>query len=102
MRGWPSGAALPVTRRRPHCRAIWVFCYDVCHAAVEYDDQAGSIKALRADGVPVHKLQLSAALRIPEVTAEARAALAAFDEPTYLHQVVSRSGARLTRTVDLP
>ncbi len=65
-------------------------CYDVCHAAVEFEDPAGSLALLRAAGVPVHKLQLSAALRIPSVDAAARARLAAFDEPVYLHQVVSR------------
>ena len=77
-------------------------CYDVCHAAVEYEDPAASIEALRAAGIPVHKLQLSAALRVPRVTAEAREALAPFDEPTYLHQVVSRRGTTLTRHADLP
>jgi hypothetical protein len=65
-------------------------CYDVCHAAVEFEDPVGSLEMLRAAGVPVHKLQLSAALRIPWVDAVARDRLAAFDEPTYLHQVVSR------------
>lgn len=65
-------------------------CYDVCHAAVEFEDPAASLAALRAAGVPVHKLQLSAALRVPSVDAAARDRLAAFDEPTYLHQVVSR------------
>ena len=68
-------------------------CYDVCHAAVEFEDPAGSLAALRAAGVPVHKLQLSAALSIPAVDAAARARLADFDEPTYLHQVVSRRPA---------
>jgi sugar phosphate isomerase/epimerase len=65
-------------------------CYDVCHAAVEFEDPGASIETLRAAGVPVHKLQLSAALRIPYVDDVARARLAAFDEPVYLHQVVSR------------
>ena len=77
-------------------------CYDVCHAAVEFEDPAGSVAALKAAGIPVHKLQLSAALRVPSVDAEARAALAAFDEPTYLHQVVSRRGEALAYTRDLP
>ena len=76
-------------------------CYDVCHAAVEYEDPSGSIDGLRAAGVPVHKLQLSAALRIPSVDAAARRRLAAFDEPTYLHQVVSRRGCLLRRELDL-
>jgi len=77
-------------------------CYDVCHAAVEFEDPAASIESLRRSGIPIHKLQLSAALRLPEVTPRARAALAAFDEPVYLHQVVSRRGERkLCREVDL-
>ncbi len=77
-------------------------CYDVCHAAVEYEDAARSIAALRAAGVPVHKLQLSAALRVPSVDADARKTLAVFDEPTYLHQVISRRDDVLAFTSDLP
>jgi sugar phosphate isomerase/epimerase len=77
-------------------------CYDVCHAAVEFEDPAESIALLRKAGVPVHKLQLSAALRVPEVNAETRVALGKFNEPTYLHQVVSRRDGRLSRNVDLP
>lgn len=77
-------------------------CYDVCHAAVEFEDPRASLRALRAAGVPVHKLQLSSALRIAEGGAAARAALAPFDEPTYLHQLVSRTpDGRLRRFVDL-
>ena len=76
-------------------------CYDVCHAAVEFEDPSASLAALRNAGVPIHKLQLSAALRVPRVTPEARAALAAFDEPTYLHQVVSRGDGGLHRLPDL-
>lgn len=77
-------------------------CYDVCHAAVEYEDPAGSIAALRQAGIPVHKLQLSAALKVASVGPEQRAALAAFDEPTYLHQVIRRTAHGLISTVDLP
>jgi sugar phosphate isomerase/epimerase len=77
-------------------------CYDVCHAAVEYEDPAGSIAALRAAGIPVHKLQLSAALRVPSMGAEQRTALASFDEPTYLHQVIRRTSKGMIFHVDLP
>ncbi len=77
-------------------------CYDVCHAAVGFEDAAGGLEALRAAGVPVHKLQLSAALRVPQVDAAARAALAAFAEPVYLHQVAARRDGALTRHLDLP
>ncbi|MGR3633443.1 MAG: metabolite traffic protein EboE [Limimaricola soesokkakensis] len=78
-------------------------CYDVCHAAVEFEDPAGSLEMLRRAGVPVHKLQLSAALRVAEVTPQTREALSSFAEPTYLHQVVSRRGdGPLERLTDLP
>jgi hypothetical protein len=77
-------------------------CYDVCHAAVEFEDPAATIATLGAAGIPVHKLQVSSALRIARVDAAARAALIAFDEPTYLHQVVARRGRELTRFSDLP
>ncbi|MBC7285060.1 metabolite traffic protein EboE [Hoeflea sp.] len=77
-------------------------CYDVCHAAVEYEDPVASIAALRKAGIPVHKLQLSAALLIPSVTAGARAALVPYAEPTYLHQVIRRTPDGLKSEVDLP
>ncbi len=77
-------------------------CYDVCHAAVEYEDPAGSIAALREAGIAVHKLQLSSALRLARATAPARAALARFAEPVYLHQTMVRGPDGLTRFSDLP
>jgi sugar phosphate isomerase/epimerase len=77
-------------------------CYDVCHAAVEYEDPAGGLAQLRAAGIRVPKLQLSAALRIASVDAAKAARLRAFDEPVYLHQVVERRRGELTRYLDLP
>jgi hypothetical protein len=78
-------------------------CFDVCHAAVEFEDVADSIAALRAAGLPIHKMQLSAALRLPRADAAARAALEVYDEPTYLHQVTARAAdGGLTRCEDLP
>jgi hypothetical protein len=77
-------------------------CYDVCHAAVEFENAAESIGALRTAGVPIHKLQLSAALRLTPRPRQLEA-LKAFAEGTYLHQVVTRTaGGSLTRYVDLP
>lgn len=77
-------------------------CYDVCHAAVEYEDPAGSIAALRAAGIPIHKLQLSAALRVPSMGPDQRMALASFNEPTYLHQVIRRTSEGMKFHADLP
>ncbi|MEM8947757.1 MAG: metabolite traffic protein EboE [Pseudomonadota bacterium] len=77
-------------------------CYDVCHAAVEYEDPRGSIEALQAAGIGIPKLQLSAALRIPEVTKETPETLHGFDEPVYLHQAIERCPEGLRRHLDLP
>lgn len=77
-------------------------CYDVCHAAVEYEDPAASIAMLRNADIPVHKLQLSSALRVASGTDAARTALARFNEPTYLHQLIARNAnGALTRYTDL-
>jgi hypothetical protein len=57
---------------------------------------------LRAAGIRVPKLQLSAALRIAEVDAAKAERLRSFDEPVYLHQVVERCRGALTRYLDLP
>jgi hypothetical protein len=77
-------------------------CLDTCHAAVEYEEPAAAIAALRAAGVPIAKVQLSAGLAVTPVDDAARAALAGFAEGVYLHQVVARRGGALVRYVDLP
>ncbi len=76
-------------------------CYDVCHAAVEFEDPRASVEALRNAGISIAKLQLSCALAIPSVDRAALRALQPFDEPVYLHQVVQRRDGRLTRFTDL-
>jgi sugar phosphate isomerase/epimerase len=77
-------------------------CYDVCHAAVEFEDPAGSIARLRSAGIGIFKLQLSAALKVPSVDRETLAQLKRFDEGVYLHQVVERrTGGDLVRYLDL-
>ncbi len=77
-------------------------CYDVCHGAVEYEDPVGAIERLRGAGIGVPKIQLSAAMRVPHVSAPLVSRLQEFDTGVYLHQVVAREGERLTRYVDLP
>ena len=77
-------------------------CYDVCHAAVEYEDPKGGLEALQRAGIRVPKLQLSAALRVAEIDAAGAERLRTFDEPVYLHQVVERENGQLTRYLDLP
>lgn len=76
-------------------------CYDVCHAAVEFEDPVQSLLDLEEAGVAITKLQLSAALAVPEVGPETEALLTRFDEGVYLHQTVERRDGRLTRHLDL-
>ncbi len=96
LAGLSPGAAQEALRRH-----LGV-CYDVCHAAVEFEDARASIDLLRSKAIPIPKLQLSAALRIDRMDREAAERLRPFDEPIYLHQVVARNGAGLTRYLDLP
>jgi sugar phosphate isomerase/epimerase len=77
-------------------------CYDVCHAAVEYEGAAASLERLRRSGIAVPKLQLSAALRVPVMSPALAEWLWRFDDGVYLHQVVQRTGDRLDRFLDLP
>ena len=77
-------------------------CLDVCHAAVEFEAPADSLAALRRAEVSVMKLQLSSALAVPRMDGDAAQLLRRFDDGVYLHQVVERGPAGLTRYLDLP
>jgi sugar phosphate isomerase/epimerase len=79
-------------------------CYDACHMAVQFEDAASSIADLTDAGVRIGKIQVSAGLRVgfEGRCAAVRASLAPFAEDTYLHQVVERGDAGLSRFVDLP
>jgi sugar phosphate isomerase/epimerase len=77
-------------------------CLDACHAAVQFEAPDEVVNRLVAAGVRILKVQVSAGLRVPRPDAAARAALGAFAEGVYLHQVVVRSGAHLRRYLDLP
>ncbi|MFG3589706.1 metabolite traffic protein EboE [Streptomyces sp. NPDC047990] len=77
-------------------------CIDTCHLATSFEDPHTALDALAEARVPIVKSQLSAALHaehphLPEV----RAALAAFDEPRFLHQTRTTTAAGLRGTDDL-
>ena len=75
--------------------------YDTCHLAVEFENPAESLARLRRHGVKISKLHLSSALKLRPAP-ESMAALAAFADDTYLHQVVSHAAdGKLTRHKDL-
>lgn len=77
--------------------------YDCCHFALEYENAADSLAVLRREGLRISKIHLSAALAIDPREEDALERVRAFDEPTYLHQVIARhpDGA-ISRYADLP
>lgn len=88
----------------PEARDHVGLCYDVCHQAVVHEDPDAGLDALAAAGIRIVKVQASCALELDDPEDEAaRAALAAFDEPVYLHQVGARDAeGGLHVAADLP
>jgi sugar phosphate isomerase/epimerase len=76
-------------------------CLDLCHAAVEYEEPAEVYAALRAAGLNVAKMQVSAGLRLATLGHNTRALLKPFDDGVYLHQVIERRNGDITRYSDL-
>ena len=75
-------------------------CYDLCHQAVAFEEPADVIGAMTRAGIRIGKVQVSSALELRNPADEAaRARLAAFDEPRYLHQARARDGGYVD---DLP
>jgi sugar phosphate isomerase/epimerase len=79
-------------------------CFDACHMAVEFEPPGEALARLRAAGIRVIKIQVSAGLKVLFAGHEPDrlAALRPFAEGVYLHQVVESRGGRLTRYLDLP
>lgn len=68
-------------------------CYDICHAAVAYEEPGTILNSLEEIGIRVGRIQISSALKIDfadnkEVKLKA---IEGFNEPVYLHQVVTRN-----------
>jgi sugar phosphate isomerase/epimerase len=79
-------------------------CFDVCHQAVAFEDVGHSIAALDQAGIRINKIHITCAieLRNPATDREARAALAQYAEPRYLHQTKARtSDGRVLTQFDL-
>lgn len=76
-------------------------CLDACHLAVQFEDPAASLDAVRTSGRRVVKAQLSNALRaaVPDAPAT-RARLHDFVEPRFLHQTRQRSATGPPTGVD--
>jgi sugar phosphate isomerase/epimerase len=95
LTGLPRDAAEDALRRH-----VGV-CYDVCHGAVEYEDPVAALRLLRSRGIGIPKIQLSAAMRVPEMDPDLLEDLRRFDTGVYLHQVIARR-QRIERYTDLP
>lgn len=74
-------------------------CFDTCHAAVEFEDPAESLRQIAAAGIRVAKVQLSAALEMaPDAVARVP-----FHDAVYLHQTkAERSDGSFQYWNDLP
>lgn len=77
-------------------------CLDLCHAAVEFENADEVLAKLRKAGIRIGKMQISAGLRFTAVNEATIELLRPFNDSVYLHQVVERSDAGLSRYVDLP
>lgn len=76
--------------------------YDTCHFAVEFDDCRESLDAFRAAGLRISKIHLSNALALDLDNPAAVKAIAQFDEPVYLHQLITNGEERRRCFTDLP
>lgn len=76
---------------------------DACHLAVQHEEPRSALQRLETAGLAVVKLQAAAALHAEDPADPAtRAALGAFVEERFLHQVRTRLGDRVTGRDDLP
>jgi hypothetical protein len=92
----PTGAADAIRRHLG-------VCLDAAHAAVEFEEPLTALRALGFAGIPVLKIQPTAALRARNLyDPQVRRTLERLAADDCLHQVVARTPGRLERFVDLP
>ena len=78
-------------------------CVDTCHLATQFEDATEALDRLRVAGLPVVKVQVSAALHADDPSDPAtREALASYAEDRFLHQTREPRGARVDSRDDLP
>jgi sugar phosphate isomerase/epimerase len=94
-------AELPISEANAALRRHIGLVYDVGHQAVEFEDPGLALRKLVDAGIPVFKLQLAAALRIPEVSQADVDGLKRFAGTIYLTQTVERRGGELTRYLNM-
>ncbi|MBY0432449.1 MAG: metabolite traffic protein EboE, partial [Rhodospirillales bacterium] len=72
-------------------------CLDACHVALQFEEPLPAVLRLRAAGIRIVKVQISAGLRLTRLTPAALAALGPFVHDMELHQVVEQGTAGLWR-----
>lgn len=78
-------------------------CLDTCHLATGFEEGSDAVRRITDAGLRVVKAQASAALHAEDPTdPTTRAALSAYVEDKFLHQVRERRGARVDGRDDLP
>jgi sugar phosphate isomerase/epimerase len=77
-------------------------CVDTSHLAVQFEDLSESVQRLQQESIRLSKIQISAGLRVQQGRHDP-AALEAFDDAVYLHQVQARAADGEQRGwIDLP
>jgi sugar phosphate isomerase/epimerase len=92
---------LPISETNATLRKHLGLVYDVGHQAVEYEDPRLALEKLVDAGIPVFKLQLAAALRVPDVRQEDVDRLKRFAGAIYLTQTVERRDGEITRYLNM-
>ena len=64
--------------------------YDTCHFALQYEDASTALKSLTDAGLRISKVHLSNALEVDLTDTDNLQLIKRFDEPTYLHQVMTQ------------
>ncbi|SMF20520.1 hypothetical protein SAMN02745866_01274 [Alteromonadaceae bacterium Bs31] len=77
-------------------------CLDTCHAAVMQEQAKISAEMLINAGIPLHKIQLTAALRVSSANDAALKQLKQFADPVYLHQSTLLRSGECHFFLDLP
>ncbi len=67
-------------------------CFDICHFGVSYEEPQEVVDKLIIEDIRVGKIQISSALKIDFSDDDMAKieAIAQYDEPTYLHQVIAK------------
>jgi hypothetical protein len=94
-------AALPVSEATGALRRHIGVVFDIGHQAVEFEDPVPALQKLIDAGIPVFKLQLAAALRLPTVTGEDVERLRRFAGTIYLTQTVERREGAVRRYLNM-